>query len=108
MSNCDEYPRRHGLAVVAFLVAALVAVAAGAVVVLGPRSTPPGAMLPSPMDRARALHLDLPENPAAKRLLARVLCEHGRLAESKDLYSTFLSADAKDVDALRGLAQVIR
>jgi predicted Zn-dependent protease len=116
-------PRRRGLVVLALLGAALVAALAGLAAVVAPGPTPPAASTSGPLERARAAYLErdlpgaerllrdvlrnAPDDRAARRLLGRVLCDRGRLAEAKETYEALLKADAKDVDALRGLARAL-
>lgn len=112
-------PRRRGLAVLALLAAALVAAVAGVVAAVAPAAAPPVASS-SAIDRARAAYLegdlagaerllrDLRDDRAARRLLGRVLCDRGRLVQAKEVFEGLLKSDAKDVDALRGLARAVR
>jgi len=113
----------RGLVLAGLLAASAIASAVGGWLVLRTPAAP-SVRGTARIERARAAYLErdlvgaeamlrelLRENSEdrpAGRLLGRVLAERGRLAASKEIFEGLLKGDAKDVDALRGLAQVFR
>lgn len=49
-----------------------------------------------------------PENGEVRAFLGRVLLERGRPSDARTLYAALLKEDAKNVDALRGMAQSLK
>ena len=113
---------KRGLALILLLAAAIVAALAVFVSGAAPAG-PAGVLSPSRLDVARADILrhrateaektlrdilrDRPDDRVTRLLLGWVLTDRGRLAEAKESYEGLLKVDAKDVDALRGLARVL-
>lgn len=115
---------KRGLALVVLLAASLVAAVGAVVWSLGPTSNPRVAASPADrLDPARAAYLrhwlseaemtlrdvlrDRPDDRDARLLLGRVLVDRGRLLEARATFESVLKEDAKDVDALRGLARAL-